>query len=146
MPVGSDGLGGRVLEVPNLSSKADRAVEIELRRDGFAPGDEARIHSSAVPAGRIVGQVPPAGSPAVPNTRVHRLVSEGERPVRFVMPDLIGLSRTAAERWIRVSGFRVGPVRKIPSMNRVSGTVLGQIPMAGYPVRSREIFEITVAR
>jgi serine/threonine-protein kinase len=139
-------LGGEVLEVPDLTGKGDRAVEIELRRDGFAPGDEARVHSARANQGRIVGQVPPAGSPAVPNTRVHRLVSEGARATAWVMPDLTGLSRTAAERWIRVSGFRVGPVRRIPAVGRASGSVVGQIPLAGYPVRSKEIIELTVAR
>ena len=37
-------LGGKVLEVPDLIGQAARAVEIELRREGFIPGEEARVH------------------------------------------------------------------------------------------------------
>jgi len=139
-------LGGEVLEVPSLVGQADRAVEIELRRDGFAPGDEARIHSSAASNGRVLAQVPPAGSPTVPNTRIHRLVSVGERTPSWVMPDLTGLSRTAAERWIQVCGFRRGSVRRVPARGRPSGTVVGQLPLPGYPVRSRQIVELSIAR
>jgi serine/threonine-protein kinase len=139
-------LGGRVLAVPALAGKADRAATIELRRDGFAPGDEARIRSAAQPAGRILAQVPPAGSPGVPNTRVHRLVSDGPPTLRWVMPDLTGLPRGTAERWIADGGFRRGAVRTIGRRGARPGTVVGQSPLAGYPVEPKQVIELTVAR
>lgn len=138
-------LGGRVLEVPDLIARPDRTVEIELTRAGFAAGDEARVHSTAAGIGRVIAQVPGPGSPTVPNARVHRLISRGEREAVWVMPDLTGLSRTAAERWIETCGLRVGPVRRVPGRGRSSGTVAGQLPLTGYPVRSREVVELSVA-
>lgn len=139
-------LGGRVLEVPDLRGRADRTAAISLERDGLAAGDEARVHAAGVPAGRVVAQVPAAGSPAVPAARVHRLVSEGDAPVRWVMPDLTGLSRTAAERWVELCGFRLGPVRRVPGRGRRAGVVVGQHPLAGYPVRTRDVVELSVSR
>ena len=139
-------LGGKVLEVPDLTGKAARAVEIRLRRDGFVPGDEARTYSAEVPADRVLAQAPPSESPAVPSTRVHRLISAGPRDVVYVMPDLTGLSETAARKWIGQYGFRVGTVRKIRSHGRRAGEVVGQIPLSGYPVRSREVVDLGVAR
>ena len=138
-------LGGRVLEVPDLIARPDRTVEIELTRAGFAAGDEARVHSAAAGAGLVIAQVPAPGSPTVPNARVHRLISRGAREPVWVMPDLTGLSRTAAERWIEACGLRVGPVRRVPGRGRTSGTVAGQLPLTGYPVRSREAVELSVA-
>ena len=139
-------LGGKVLEVPDLIGHAARAVTIELRQEGFQPGEEARVHDPHAAAGSILGQVPPARTPAVPSTRVHRLVSDGPRPRVWVMPDLAGLSRAAAERWIASAGFRRGAVRQVSIGGRPGGTVVGQLPLAGYPVRSREVVELTVAR
>ena len=139
-------LGGRVLEVPDLIGKAARAVEFELRRDGYTPGDEARAHSSEAPAGSVVAQAPLSESPAVPGTRVHRLVSTGPREPVYVMPDLIGLSGTAARRWIRSYGFRPGPVREIGGRKSPRGQVVGKLPPAGYPVPSKQIVELSVAR
>jgi serine/threonine-protein kinase len=139
-------LGGKILTVPALVGKADRAVEIELRRDGFGLGDEARVASGDVPAGRILAQVPPEGSPGVPSTRVHRLVSDGPPVKAWVMPDLTGLPRRVAERWIDRSGFRRGPVRQIAVRGRTSGTIVGQSPLAGYPIRRNDIVDLTVAR
>jgi len=138
-------LGDRVLEVPDLVGHASRAVAIELRQLGFTPGYEVRIPSAKAPAGEILGQVPPAGAPAVPNTRVHRLVSDGAVPAAWVMPDLSGLDRRSAEAWARRNGFRVTS-RSVSMSGRSSGAVLGQSPLAGYRVRTNDIVELTVAR
>jgi serine/threonine-protein kinase len=139
-------LGGKVLEVPDLIGHAARAVTIELRQEGFQPGEEARVDDRGAASGTIIAQVPPAHTPAVPATRVHRLVSNGPRPEVWVMPDLGGLSRQAAERWITAAGFRRGTIRQVSIGGQPSGSVVGQLPLAGYPVRSREVIELTVAR
>ncbi len=139
-------LGGRVLTVPDLVGEADRAVEIRLRQDGFAPGDHARVGSRDAPSGSILAQVPPPGSPGVPNTRVHRLVSSGPPDLAWVMPDLIGRPRDQVERWLEATRFRRGPVRTIRAPGEPPGTVVGQLPLAGYPIRRNDIVELTVAR
>jgi beta-lactam-binding protein with PASTA domain len=139
-------LGGEVLAVPDLVGQTARAVEIELRREGFVPGDEAHISAPGSRAGTVIGQVPPPGTPAVPSSRVHRLVSDGPAPVTWVMPDLIGLTSNDAERWIAGTGFRRGAVRRVSMGGWPSGTVVGQLPLPGYPVRDRDVVELTVAQ
>jgi len=137
-------LGGRVLRVPDIVGHAARAVEIELRQGGFAPGFEVHVPSSTASAGKVLAQVPPAETPAVPNTRVHRLVSEGPAKPAWVMPDLIGRSRTRVEGRIEQAGFRVA-VRRVRIPGRKAGMIVGQLPLAGYPIRSNDIVELTVA-
>jgi serine/threonine-protein kinase len=139
-------LGGQVLDVPNLVGAAARAVEIRLRQEGFMPGDEARVHSRANLPGRVISQVPPAGTPAVPKTRIHRLVSDGAAVPVWVMPDLSGLTRGQAEAWIAKTGFRQGAVRRVRIGGRPAGTVVGQLPLAGYPVHSNDVVELSIAR
>lgn len=138
-------LGGRVLEVPDLIGHAARAVAIELRQENFTPGDEARVNSYDREVGQVIAQVPAAGTRVVPNSRVHRLVSDGPRPATWVMPDLTGRSRDDVERWIKLCGFRRGPVRRVDEPRRIPGTVVGQLPLAGYPIRSKDIVELAVA-
>jgi len=139
-------LGGEVLDVPDLIGHAARAVEIELRQEGFVPGDEARVHAGGTQSGIVIGQVPPPATPAVPNTRVHRLVSDGPPVATWVMPDLTGLSRGDAERWIARSGLRRGAVRRVRMVGRPANAVVGQLPLPGYPVRERDVVELTLAR
>ncbi len=64
----------------------------------------------------------------------------------WVMPDLEGRTIRIVEEWIARSGFRKGPVRRIRSSRVPSGTVVGQFPLAGYPIRARDVVELTVAR
>ena len=138
-------LGGRVLEVPDLIGHAARAVAIELRQEPFTPGDEARVASYDREVGKVIAQVPAAGTRVVPNSRVHRLVSDGPPPATWIMPDLTGRTRDDAERWIRLCGFRRGAVRRVDEPDRISGTVVAQLPLAGYPIRSKDIVELAVA-
>ena len=139
-------LGGEVLAVPNLIGQAARAVEIELRQQGFVPGDQARVKAVATRSGVIISQTPPPDTPAVPSTRVHRLISDGPPDTSWVMPDLTGLRRSDAEGWIAKSGFRRGAVRRVRMGGSPPGTVVGQLPLPGYPVRKRDVVELTVAR
>ena len=81
----------------------------------------------------------------MPSARVHRLVSDGPPDAAWVMPDLTGLSRARAERWISLSGFRRGALRRVRMNDRPAGTVVGQLPLAGYPIRSKGIVELAVA-
>lgn len=139
-------LGGKVISVPDLVGKPDRTESIEIRQEGLVPGERAAIPARGAPAGTVLAQVPPAGTPAVSGVRVHRLVSEGEMAPRWVMPDLSGLSLARVERWIEESGFRKGAVRRLDSTGRAPGTVVGQLPLAGYPVRAKDALDLTVAR
>jgi serine/threonine-protein kinase len=138
-------LGGKVLSVPDLVGHAARAVAIELRQEGFVPGDEARVHSYEMEAGKVLAQVPATGATVVPSSRVHRLVSDGPPLATWVMPDLSGKTRAEAERWISLCGFRRGVVRRVPARGPASGTVVAQLPQAGYPIRSKDIVELAVA-
>ena len=139
-------LGGKILEVPELVGQPARTVSITLRRQGFFPGDEARIYSYDISEGTVVAQVPPPGSPSVPGERVHRLISLGIPEAVWLMPDLVGRSRAEVERWLKLCGFRLGPVRSVSHTSRRSETVVGQLPLAGYPIRGRDVVQLTVAQ
>lgn len=139
-------LGGRTLTVPRIVGQAARKVEIELAHGDLVPGDEARAPSRDVAAGIVVAQVPPAGVPVVPGTRIHRLVSAGREAPRWVMPDLEGRSLALVEGWTTMSGLRKGTVRRVDAPGRSAGTIVGQLPLAGHPVSSRDVIELTVAR
>ena len=138
-------LGGKVLKVPDLVGHAARAVAIELRQEGFVAGDEARVHSYSVPSGRVMAQVPSSETSAVPNSRVHRLVSDGPPTAAWVMHDLTGQTRRDAERWITLSGFRRGVVRRVSAPGKLPGTVVAQLPLAGYPIRTKDVVELAIA-
>ncbi len=137
--------GGETLTVPAITGQPSRQAELELRRQGLTPGWEARIPDETIPAGRVIDQSPPGGTLSVSGDRVHRLVSDGPRPARFVMPDLTGLTLREAQEWINLCGFRSGAVRRVAPEGRRPGTIVGQMPLSGYPIARRDVIELTVA-
>ena len=138
-------LGGETLTVPSVIGQPARQAELELRRSGLSPGWEARIHDDSAPASQVIDEAPAAGTLSVSGDRVHRLVSDGPRGVRFVMPDLTGRTLRDVQEWITLCGFRGGAVRRVPADGRRSGTIVGQLPLSGYPVARRDVVELTVA-
>lgn len=139
-------LGSVVLTVPDIRGKADRAIQIELQREGFRLGDHAAVHDARLSEGRVLAQWPPNNRPAVPNERLHRLVSLGPRVRTYVMPDLRRRPESVVKSWIRSSGLRVGAVRLRSGTGEPRGTVIGQSPLPGHPVRDRDAVQLTVAR
>jgi len=138
-------LGGETLTVPGVTGQPTRQAELELRRQGLTPGWEARIHDDVAPAGQVIDQAPSGGTLSVSGDRVHRLVSDGARAAHWVMPDLTGRTLRDAQEWITLCGFRNGAVRRVPAEGKRSGTIVGQLPLFGYPVARRDIVELTVA-
>ena len=138
-------LGGQVLQVPALVGEAARAVSIEMRQLGFVPGDEAHVYSATVGRGKVIAQVPPPHTKAVLHSRIHRLVSDGPPTPQWIMPELVGLTRADAVRWIEKNGFRTGTTRPVTSSRQARGTVVAQMPLAGYPIHGRDIVELAIA-
>jgi len=62
------------------------------------------------------------------------------------MPDLTGRDRRSAERWIETCGFRKGAVRVVDSADSAQGTIVGQLPLAGYPIAGNGVVELAIAR
>jgi serine/threonine-protein kinase len=138
-------LGQQALRVPDVTGMPAREAAVRIEREGLELGDEAHVRSWSAPEGVVLAQSPPPGSPAVSPTRVHRIVSLGPDPPRFVMPDLTGLTLGTATRWIEAMGFRRGPVRRVPSEAAAPNAIVGQWPLAGYPVRPRAVIELAVS-
>ena len=138
-------LGGETLTVPAVTGQPARQAEIELRRQGLTPGWEAHIHDDAAAAGRVIDQAPTGGTLSVSGDRVHRLVSDGPKTPVWVMPDLTGRTLRDAQEWITLCGFRSGAVRRVSMDSRRTGTIIGQLPLSGYPIGRRDVVELTVA-
>ena len=138
-------LGGETLTVPSVIGQPARQAELELRRFGFTPGWESHIKNNDVPVSQVIDEAPAAGTLSVSGERIHRLVSDGPRAARFVMPDLTGRTLRDVQEWITLCGFRSRAVRRVPVAGKRSGTVVGQLPLSGYPIAPRDVVELTVA-
>jgi beta-lactam-binding protein with PASTA domain len=77
--------------------------------------------------------------------RVDLLVSEGDRPVDYVMPSLVGLAEADARTEIADAGLKIGNVNVVAASPAVKDTVVAETPAAGARVSADVAIDLDVA-
>jgi beta-lactam-binding protein with PASTA domain len=117
---------GREVAVPDLVGK----TPIEGRRiaelNGFQFEVERQYYSTNIPDGRILLQVPQAGTQIRRGWQIR--VAESLGPQRVEIPNLLGESERAAEFNILRRGLDVGAVAQIEMPNIPADQVIAQSP------------------
>ena len=138
-------LGPRELRVPDLAGLPPRAAASRLAQNAL---ELAAVSWYRDPVARIgiVAQDPEPEMPAARNAAVDVLTNRGKPEMRFVMPDLVGRDADRMRQRLESYGFRVGSARYEAYEGVAPNAVLKQFPPAGYPISTREVVSLTVAR
>lgn len=124
-------------EVPKLVGLTPADAERLANSKGLILQEESRFYSSEVPEGKIVTQIPAAG------TRVRRgwkvRVAESLGPQRAVIPNVVGQSRRAAEMNIARRALEVGTAATVHFPEAPPDQVVAQSPTAYASVTSPKV-------
>lgn len=120
---------GREVEVPMLIGLTPAEAEGVLIDQGLRLELENRFYSEATPEGRIMSQLPVAGTVVRRGWRVRAAESMG-RP-RAKVPNVIGESRRAAEINLRRRGLEVGKLVVVHLPGAPLGEVIAISPPPG---------------
>ena len=136
-------LGQKQLEIPSLEGHTLRASRIELLREGLQVGEVSTLSMGKDAPDTVLLQNPKQGRNAA-TPRVDVLVAGMPREESYVMPYLIGLSETEAEKRLDVAKLH----RKLnylsaPQWPRT--TIIDQAPLAGTRIGASSEVELTVA-
>ncbi|MFO1423079.1 MAG: PASTA domain-containing protein [Candidatus Competibacteraceae bacterium] len=109
--------------------------------------------SDTVPAGNVISQNPGGGTLVAPGTAVNLVISSGKEapinppypPGAISVPNVVGLTQTAAANTIHSAGLSVGAVLKQYSDTVPAGIVLAQSPAAGAKVAVGTPVTVTVS-
>ncbi len=112
--------------VPNVVGKQLATATSELKAAGFVVGTVTNQSSSNIASGDVVQQSVSAGSAAPAGTSIDLIVSTG--PATASVPNVIGLSASAAASQIRAAGFT--PVSQSANNAAAAGIVFAQNPAA----------------
>jgi beta-lactam-binding protein with PASTA domain len=136
-------LGQKQLEIPSLEGNTLRAARIELLREGLQVGEVSTVSMGKDSPDTVLLQNPKQGRNAA-TPRVDVLVAGMPREASYVMPYLIGLNESEAQKRLDLA--------KLPrKLNRLSApqwphtTVIDQAPLAGTRVGASTEVELTVA-
>ena len=111
--------------LPNFVGSMVSQAQQEASAGGYSI-NQVTDATSSQPAGTIVRQSPPAGSPITPNEVVMVYVSQG--PPEVNVPDVQGLNVNQAEHELNSAGFAVTVNQLTPGHKVISYSPTGQAP------------------
>ena len=135
--------GPRTMPIPRMVGDSERTVRIRLEQSDIAIAAMTEVRSTAYPPDTIIAQSPEANAAG---TRIKLLVSRGEPPLAYVMPDVTGAEGERAADTLRQQGLRVAIVATAPVPDVQPGTVMHQEPPPGSRVTTTDIVSLEVSR
>ena len=117
---------GREVQVPTLTGLTPSDAERAANNNGLLLFRENRFYSSEVPEGRILSQLPAAGTKVRSGWRVR--VAESLGPQRIVIPNVIGQSPRAAEINLRRRGLEINGTASIVLPGAAADEIIAQSP------------------
>ena len=132
------------VEIPNLVGRTQAEAVAAIVHAGLTVGAVTQAYSSTIPAGHVISQAPGTGANVASGTAVAVVVSEGPQPI--IVPNLVGMSKTAASGAITDAGLAFGMVTEVYSFTVPSGTVVSQTPAAGASAVPGTAIALTVSK
>jgi beta-lactam-binding protein with PASTA domain len=117
---------GREVAVPDLLGKTPIEARRVAEASGFQFEVERQYYSPKVPEGRILSQLPPAGTQIRRGWQIR--VAQSMGPQRMEIPNVLGQSQRAAELNILRRGLDVGAVAQIQLPGGQADQVIAQDP------------------
>jgi len=118
---------GRQVRVPNIVGMTAAEARRAASSSGLLLDREGGFYSRDVPGGRVLSQIPAAGTLVRRGWRVR--VAESLGPQRTAVPDLLGESQRAAEINITRRGLDVGTVAVTGIPGQPPDQVVAQSPL-----------------
>jgi len=117
---------GREVGVPDLTGKPPAEARRIAEASGFEFAVERQYYSATVPEGRVLSQLPAAGTLIRRGWQIR--VAESLGPQRVEIPDVLGQSERAAEINIRRRGLDIAAVAQVAMPDVPAGQVIAQSP------------------
>jgi serine/threonine-protein kinase len=137
-------LGPQKVSVPSLVGQSARTARIELLRAGLQVGEITSFYLPDRELDEVVQQNPPPESSNSGSPRVNLLVSQGERPAEYVMPDLAGMPLADAQHRVSAAGLHLTKISFAPSLAQPKGAVFAQLPLRGAKIVAGTNIELQV--
>lgn len=118
---------GREVAVPDLTGKTPAEARRMAEQEGLQVLVERQYYSSAVPEGRILLQLPPAGTKVRRGWDLRLAASLG--PQRVEIPSVLGQSERVAEMNIRRRGLDLVSVARVTIPGIEAQQVVSQSPV-----------------
>ena len=134
---------GDLVAVPDVTGK-QMTLARQILENGNLRVNIAETYDANVPAGEVVSQDPDPGRNVKAERLVTIYVSKGGETID--MPDLVGLTKTAATERLHKIGLKVGTIYQKDDYNEPADKVLSHDPAPGTKINRGQNVDLTVAK
>lgn len=138
---------GNIVKVPNIENISVIEAKHKLRQlsnQALHIGRLSYVYSS-IEKDYVVAQNPLPNVKIPEDSEVNLLISKGNRPISFYMPELTGMKLEEASEIIKKIGLRITRVEEEICDAPERGTILEQKPLRGYRVSAGDGLTLLVA-
>jgi beta-lactam-binding protein with PASTA domain len=135
--------GAPSVTVPNVVGQTQAAASSVIMASGLAVGAVTPQSSATIAAGIVISESPIAGTSVASGALVGLVVSSGAPAV--TIPNVVGLTQTAASAAIIGAGLSVGTITQQSSATVTAGNAISESPSAGTSVASGSPVNLTVS-
>ncbi len=135
--------GPQTTTVPDVAGMTQARAQAAFETAGLLLGTVGAGYSDTVAAGCVVFQTPASGTVVSTGSAVDIVLSMG--PQAPVVPNVVGLTRTGAEREIEAVGLVLGTVAEENSDTVATGLVIRQTPLSGTSVSSGSTINLVLS-
>jgi serine/threonine-protein kinase len=132
--------------VPRLIGRNFQNSSQILKEAGLKRGKVSQVHTSEYSAGRILSQYPQAMAEIGSNSPISLLISQGEKEVNYLMPDLIGKKAETVLAKLKELDFRVEDIRYTSYPGLEAGITIKQFPPQGYLIQKKYPITLEVSK
>ena len=136
--------GPEPVPVPDILGESELNARALIEGAGFMVGTVTTGWNATVPAGLVSDQTPQPGFVLPPGSEVSFVVSLGPEPIN--VPDLTGLSLTAAQAAINNAGFAPGPHTQRYHDTVPEGIIITQTPLPGTLAAPGSVISLVVSQ
>ncbi|HEX3913331.1 MAG TPA: PASTA domain-containing protein [Steroidobacteraceae bacterium] len=141
----SSGPAATQVEVPNVVGMTQQAATAAIMSAGLSLGGFATETDAVVAPGDVINVSPMAGTEVVSGSNVFLTISSGGTPSPVTVPNVVGLTETAAITSIAGAALVLGNVTTVSSTTLASGSIIGQSPTAASTVESGSTVNLIVS-
>lgn len=131
--------------MPDINGKnLDESLKI-LADNGIRKGGISYIDSTTHPVDSVISQSVMPSETVNRGETVNLLVSRGERPFSYIMPDFIGLPLEIVEQFLKNHNLKVATIEPIPYPVE-KGIVVKQYPHSGFRINEKNLITLGVSQ
>ena len=138
--------GPKTFAMPHLIGLSIQQANIILDENDMCRGERSRTYYRQMEKDLVLAQVPASGTVVSRGSCVDLLVSLGQRPTAFKMPDLVGLTLEDALQSIERHGLVIGELKSADQHNKPRNTIVEQEPVSGQRVVTGSTVRLMINR